>query len=284
MKALRIFSTKTDDYLQKFILEAKKMSLKVKLYRYENFSFEDDKLTYSGRKKFPEFTQNDVVLFRRCAYEKKRQYFWLRLLATLARDAGAQVLNEDFMINFPLHSGKLFQAAYFSTYKVPHISTYRLNRKIKISDYPLLIKKRYTAFGKDSFLLSNPQDLIDAKKKIKRLDDFVVQPFLELERDTRVLILDRKILGVVKRIVTVKEDKQIGVKVAQAEKLTQAEENIVKKVLQIFDLDLAGLDLFTSKTDKVWLGEINFFPNFAGYMRVTGENVFKNILEIMIKK
>jgi glutathione synthase/RimK-type ligase-like ATP-grasp enzyme len=284
MKSLRIFSTKTDEYLSQFHLEAKKNNIKVSIYRYENFSFEDDKLIYSGRKGFPSFTSEDVVLFRRCAYEKKRQHFWLRLLATLARDSGAEVINEDFMVNFPLHSGKLFQAAYFSAYKIPHISTYRLSRKVKTSEYPLLTKKRYTAFGKDSYLLENHQDLINIKKQIKCLDDFVVQPFLELERDTRVLILDKKIVGAVKRVVQAKKNGEIIVKVIGTEELTHAEKDIMDKFLDVFSLDLAGVDLFTSKTGKTWLGEINFFPNFAGYIRVTEKNLFKDILEMMAKR
>ena len=254
------------------------------ILNFGSFSFAENKLTYSGRKGFPNFTNQDVVLFRRCAYEKKRQHFWLRLLATLARDAGSSVLNEDFMVNFPLHSGKLFQAAYFSVNNIPHIETYRLSRKIKTNDYPLITKKRYSAFAKDAYLLKNNDDLLNIKKKIKTLDNFVVQPFLELKRDTRVLILDRKILGTVKRDVSLKENGQISVKVTGLEKMTKEEEIIVDNVLKVFDLDLAGLDLFTSKTGRVWLGEINFFPNFASYERVTGENVFEKILMMMNKR
>ncbi|MGD9129778.1 MAG: hypothetical protein PVJ09_04820 [Candidatus Woesebacteria bacterium] len=281
MKKIRIFSTRTDDYLKKFRIQAKLMNLKIEIYRYENFSFEDNKLTYIGRKKFPNFTKQDVVFFRRSAYEKIKQHFWLRLLATLARDAGAKVLNEDFMVNFPLHSGKLFQAAYFAAYNIPHISTYRLGRKIKTNHFPLLIKKRYTAFGRDSHLAKNSQELLAIKKKIKGLDSFVVQPFLDLGRDIRVVILDKKILGAVKRVVNVREDGHVGVKVTEKVKLRKAEIEIVKQVLNIFDLDFAGLDLFTSKTGKLWLGEINFFPNFESYIKISGENIFKLILSMM---
>lgn len=284
MKTLRIFSTKNDQYLAHFRQEAKELKLKIKIYHYEKFSFVNDKLTYTGIKDFPEFTDNDVVFFRRCAYEKKRQHFWLRLLATLARDAGAKVLNEDFMVNFPLHSGKLFQAAYFANKKIPHISTYRLNRKLKDVEYPLLIKKRYTAFGKDSYLLDSQDDMIQVKKSLKLLDDFVIQPFLELDRDLRVLILDGQVIGAVNRIVQIANDGQVTVKVDKKVEMTVTEKKIVNQVLEVFNLDMAGLDLFTSKTGKVWLGEINFFPNFAGFMRVSNANIFQDILKIMSRE
>jgi len=126
--------------------------------------------------------------------------------------------------------------------------------------------------------------LLDIKKRIKTLDNYVVQPFLELERDTRVLILDRQVLGTVKRDVNLKENGQIGVKVTGLSEMTKQEKEIVDKALKVFNFDLAGLDLFTSKTGKVWLGEINFFPNFASYERVTGENVFEKILTMMDKR
>ena len=283
MRTIRIFSTKEDQYLDRFRQEAKDLGIKIKIYHYERFSFVDNKLTYTGRKDFPEFTENDVVLFRRCAYEKKRQHFWLRLLATLARDAGARVLNEDFMVNFPLHSGKLFQAAYFASKKIPHISTYRLRSKLKLDekDYPFLIKKRYTAFGKDSYLLKKPEDLLRVKNSLKRLDDFVIQPFLELERDLRVMILDGKIIGAINRKVKIGEDGQVTVKVDKKVEMTSKEKEIVERVLECFDLDMAGLDLFTSKTCKLWLGEINFFPNFTGFMKLSGDNIFKDILKLM---
>ena len=281
MKTLRIFSTKTDPYLLQFRDEAKAIGLKVNLYIYERFSFADNHLTYTGRKGFPDFTNQDVVLFRRCAYEKKRQHFWLRLLATLARDAGATVLNEDFMVNFPLHSGKLFPAAYFAAQGIPHISTYRLSRKLEGVTYPLIIKKRYTAFAKDSRIIQSPTALVVAKQQIRHLDDFVVQPFLSLDRDIRVLILNGQVVGAVERQVSLKADGGLGVKVGQTTQLTKAEQAIVNQVLAVFDLDLAGLDLFTSQSGKTWLGEINFFPNFAGYIRETGENIFQQILLMM---
>lgn len=282
MKNLRIFSTKTDDYLKTFSQEAKKINLKVSIYKYENFSFADNKLTYLGRKEFPQFTENDVVFFRRSAYEKKKQHFWLRLLATLARDAGARVLNEDFMVNFPLHSGKLFQAAYFSAMNIPHISTYRIGKKLPEENYPWLIKKRYTAFGVDSHLVLNKEEFAQIKRKLRGLDNFVMQPFLELDRDIRVMVLGGKIHGSVNRIVRIGEDGHVGVKVSGVVDLTDEEKRIAEQVLSVFKLDFAGLDIFTSKNGKIWLGEINFFPNFSSFMEASDKNVFKDVLDMML--
>ncbi len=277
-KSIRIFSTEKDKYLKRFEAAAKELNLEVVTYHYEKFSFANDRLTYRGRKSFSDFDQNELVFFRRCDYENKKQYFWLRLLASLARDSGARVLNTDFMVNFPLHSGKLFQAAYFSAKKIPHVPTYRLNRKLKEESFPMIIKKRYGAFGQDSQVVEDRDQFLAAKKNIKNLNNFIIQPFYPLEKDVRVLILNNKIVGSVLRSVRIKNSKEIKVKVVSEHKLNAIEQSIVDQLLQNFDLDLAGIDLFTAKNGKTWLGEINFFPNFLGFMNVTNQDVFRLIL------
>jgi len=282
MKKVRIFFTKQDDYSLGFKEEAKQLGLKPYIYFYENFSFTDDKLVYSGRKDFPNFTKDDVVIFRRCGYEKVKQYFWVRLLATLARDAGARVVNVDFMVNFPLHSGKLFQAAYFSDKKIPHVSTYRLSRKLKDATFPMIIKKRYSAFGKDSHLVKSNEELVEVKEKIKDKDAYIIQKFTPLTRDIRVIVLDNKFLKAVARDVIIHKDRHVGVKVTNEVELNQAEKKIVDQVLEVFDLDIAGLDLFTDENGKTWLGEMNFFPNFAGFTDKTGINMFEKILKMLM--
>jgi len=282
MKKIRIFFTKQDGYSLGFKDEAKKMGLKPYVYFYENFSFEDNKLVYVGRKDFPKFTSDDVVIFRRCGYEKVKQYFWVRLLATLARDAGARVINGDFMVNFPLHSGKLFQAAYFSDKNIPHVSTYRLNRKLKEAAFPMIIKKRYSAFGKDSHLVETNAEFLEVKSKIKNKNDYIIQKYSPLSRDIRVIILNNKFLKAVSRKVVIHEDRHVGVKVTGEVELSSEERKIVDQVLEVFDLDIAGLDLFTDENNKTWLGEMNFFPNFAGFTEKTGINMFQLILKMIV--
>lgn len=281
MKNIRLFFTKQDLYYSGFKEEADKLGYKVDIYFYENFSFTDNKLIYKGRKEFPKFSKNDVVIFRRCGYEKIRQYFWVRLLATLARDAGARVANADFMVNFPLHSGKLFQAAYFSDKNIPHVPTYRLSRKLKDPIFPMMIKKQYSAFGKDVHLVRTQEEFDTVKASIKSKDSYITQKYYPLKRDVRVLVLANKVVGAVLRTVTIHPDGHVGVKVADKVKLTKAEKEIVDKVLEVFDLDIAGLDVFTGENGKTWLGEMNFFPNFAGYMKKTNTNVFEHILQML---
>lgn len=110
-----------------------------------------------------------------------------------------------------------------------------------------------------------------------------MQPFLELDRDIRVMVLGGKIHGSVNRIVMIVEDGHVGVKVSGVVDLTDEEKRIAEKVLSVFNLDFAGLDIFTSKNGKIWLGEINFFPNFSSFMEASDKNVFKDVLDMMLQ-
>ena len=280
MKNLRIFYSKKNPNLKQFALEAKKMGLKAKLYQYENFSFANDSITYAVSKKFEKFNANDVLLFRFCPYDKKQYHFWLRSLAILAKEAGARIINEDFVLSFPFQSDKLFQAIYFSNQQIPHIETYRLSRKLKSNSYPFLIKKRNGSMGLDSHIVKNEMELTSIKKKLKNLDSYIIQPFLELERDIRVIVLNGKVIGAAERQVELRTDR-LAVKTSQLTVLTAAEQLIIDQTLSVFKLDLAGLDIFTSKTGRTWLGEINFFPGFGGFMKVSQENIFEKILLMM---
>lgn len=284
MSQLRIFSTKTDPYLPKFKQRAKELGLKVMIYHYELFSFKGDSLTYRGSKPFPQFSEKDTVFFRRTLYSKRRQHFWVRLLAILAENAGAKVVNAHAMVSFPMHSGKLFQAALFSAKEIPHIPTYRLNSKNvkKFLPGPWLIKKRYGAFGEDSRLVMTEKELDQARKELQTgksvLDDYIVQHFFELKRDLRVMVVDGKILGAVERQVKIHDDKKVGVKVAQIAKLSTADKKMVEQTIESLDLEIAGVDLFTDLAGRTWVGEINYFPNFESFMRIAGEDVFEQIL------
>lgn len=198
-RQIRIFSTKDDEYLKDFKEVALELNLKILIYHYERFSFADNRLTYTGRKDFPKFSDQDSVLFRRPSYDKQKQHFWVRLLATLARDAGSKVINPDFMVNFPLHSGKLFQAAYFSAYDIPHVPTYRLDRKLKNLDFPMIIKKRYSAYGHGTCLVESNAEFNEARSRIAGKGDYIVQKFYPLKRDVRVMVLNNQVIGSVQR-------------------------------------------------------------------------------------
>lgn len=280
-KTIRLFSTKDDEYIQLFKEVAKQKQIKVSVYFYEKFSFINDKLNYRGKKEFPLFSKQDTVLFRRCSYDKPKQHFWVRLLAILARDAGASVINSKHMVSFPMHSGKLFQAAYFSANNIEHVATYQFDRKLKDDIFPIIVKRQYGAFGIDSHLIQNQEDFLTFKESVKGKAKYVIQPFTELTRDVRVLVIGKKIVGSVMRKVTKHADGHVGVKVVSITKLTKKEREIATKVIAVMDLEFAGIDLFTNTTNRVWLGEVNFFPNFKGFTKVTGNNIFEHIIEYL---
>ena len=283
MRRVLIFTTKTDQYIGRFRSEARESGIDVRIYTYEKLSFVDNRLTYRGQKSFPEFDSQQAILFRRCEYDRLNQHFWLRTLALLAKQAGALVLNQDYNTSFPMHSGKLFQAALFASNGIRHISTYRLSSR-RVIDYPVIAKKRYSAFGRDAYVLGSAEDLAKLKGKVKRLSDYIYQPYLELDRDVRVFILNNKVLAVAKRSVRIKEGGRVGVAVSESAGLTPAELELVETILAKMRLGIAGVDLFTSRSGKVWVGEINYYPNFEAIERVSNVNVFKEILLLLSGK
>lgn len=284
MKNIKLFSTKSDSYIADFKETAEALGIPLQVYVYENFSFKDSSLTYKGKKAFPAFSSHDSIIFRRCAYEKTRQYFWVRLLALLARDAGAYVMNEDYMVNFPLHSGKLFQAAYFASNNIPHVSTFLLSRKNENIEFPVIIKERYSALGKGTRVVHSLEEYHAVKKSHRIQSNFIVQPFKELARDIRVVIFNGEVVGSVSRTVKYHDDGHVGVKVQDEVALTKEEQLIIDKVLKTFSLDIAGIDLFTNQDGYTWLGEMNFFPNFSGFIKTTGKDLRESILHHLAEK
>lgn len=284
MRNIKLFSTKTDTYISDFKETAQSLGIPIQVYVYENFSFKNSSLTYKGRKAFPAFSPDDAIIFRRCAYEKTRQYFWVRLLAVLARDAGAYVMNEDFMVNFPLHSGKLFQAAYFANSHIPHVPTFLLSRKNEDIEFPVIIKERYSALGKGTHIVHSIDEYHEAKKSRRIQSNFIVQPFKKLTRDVRVVIFNGEVVGSVNRKVNYHDDGHVSVKVQNEVELTESEQKIINQVLSVFTLDIAGIDLFTNEEGYTWLGEMNFFPNFSGFIRATGKDLREAILLHLAQK
>ena len=122
---------------------------------------------------------------------------------------------------------------------------------------------------------------------LKPYVDLLVQEYIKVDYDIRVLILNGEIIAAMKRNVIsgdIRSNASLGAKTEKIE-LTQIEKETSIKVAELVDGDLVGVDLLPTKNrekDKPYILEVNGTPGLGGIEDVeTGTvkkifNHFKN--------
>lgn len=264
-----------------YIPDFKKFSLQKKrkfvIYFYKNLKFKNNQLL--SNKQIIKFQKNDVILFRTQILNDSN-IFWIGILAMTAVQKGARVINDKFVLACPQSTDKYYQAILFSALNLPHQPTVTLDsfNSKKESSYPALIKRRVGALGKDSKLIYSHNDLLQFAATLTAPSEFIIQPYFKLKRDVRILIFGKKVYGAVKRKVIYNSDGSIGVEVLSLTKPTPIEQEITDRVINILQPEFVGLDLLTDKNGNCWISEINMYPSFGGFQRVSKDNIVKGLL------
>lgn len=123
--------------------------------------------------------------------------------------------------------------------------------------YPVILKSVSGHGGSEVFLISSPEKLITALKNLQT-DDFVLQaPCNKPGIDIRVFTLGKKIIGAVKRHneTSFKSNYSLGGS-ASSYTLRSEEEALVKRILELQDFDLIGIDFIVDQDDNFLFNEI----------------------------
>lgn len=151
---------------------------------------------------------------------------------------------------------------------------------------PLVVKKVYGSLGEGVYIAKNKENLKEIYKEIYR-NPLLFQKYIKTSngRSIRVLVVDHKIVGAFERYNPYDFRSNYGDKATSREiknnrKIFEFAENIVKKL----DILYAGIDLLYDENEEVVLCEINSNAFFEEFEKVTGVDVAKLYVDMVIKE
>ena len=125
---------------------------------------------------------------------------------------------------------------------------------------------------------------------LKPYVDLLVQEYIEIDYDIRVLVSNREVIASMKRNVIsgdVRSNASLGAKTESIE-LTDIERDTALKVAELVEGDLVGVDLLPAKDrekDKPYILEVNGTPGLGGIEEVTkGKSVTQEIFKTYMNR
>jgi len=267
-------TTKKDISAHRIETELKQKGLTVVKYLYEKLS-EEQNIS------LPEF---DFYILRD-PFNTSRDYS--AAFNLLKQIAGKKLLDYRVLIEHPNYEDKLYQFKLFSQH-IPVVKCWYCPREIYLSNIPLpvIAKKRISSRGRHVFLLKTREEL----KKFANyfnLNDYIFQPFLELDMDIRIFVVNNQPVISVERKVRFKNKHgftNIGVKVTGLIQATEKEKNIAVKAAKIYGADFCGIDIAKLKHGGSLMLECNISPQFVATESATKENIAERLASFIVHK
>ncbi len=153
--------------------------------------------------------------------------------------------------------------------------------------YPIIQKPYLGGFGENISLIKNESELNKVPKKIQ---SFIYQPFIPNNGDFRIMMVDKKALGVIKR--TAQEGNFLN-NVSQGGSANLLEDSPLrkqlidssKKITNIFNLDFTGVDIIENQdTHELFFMELNTKPQWQGFQTTSNINIGNKILDLCKKR
>ena len=157
-------------------------------------------------------------------------------------------------------------------------------------DFPVVAKTIRGSKGKGVFILESEQSLkstIDAVMKIDDEQELILQEYLNIDNDMRVIVLDGEVIAVMER-GKVKNDFRtnfsLGGKIKEVQ-ISDEIKKIAKRSAKAVGAYFCGVDIAISgKTRKPFVIEINSSPGSEGIEKATGQNVTSMFLDYILDK
>lgn len=182
---------------------------------------------------------------------------------------------------------KLFQhTLYGKVVNMPKFWYYNAFDEVNIKSFPIIAKKRIGERCKEVFILQTKKEI---KKffHMRNINDYFFEEFVKIKKDIRILLLNHKIIGAVRRRVRFKDNqgyKGIGVKVAERYEVPKEMSKKAIIVSKILGSEFCGIDFVIDKNDKFYLIECNISPWFISAERILGINIAKRLVEFICEK
>jgi len=196
--------------------------------------------------------------------------------------------------------GKIGQHALFLEKEIPIVPTMVFYTKDQITNYelritnffgwnyPIIAKHEKGYQGKSVKKFDNWKQV---EKFINRIDEknlgmFLWQKCLPTRWDLRVIVLNGRAIGAMKRSAVGEEFRSnfsLGGEVEKWE-LSAEDKVLAEKVAAICGLDYCGVDIMKDESDKSYILEVNRQCQFQGFEKSTGINVANLVVEMFAKK
>jgi len=278
--------------------EARKMGVEVNraLYRELEFDLNDGKPVVK--------VKGEVI------NEKNTLGCWFRVAGTVSGKytEGRNLLiktigKEVFCANYEGYTkwarmGKIAQHGVFIENDIPIVPTKIIYSRSQISDlscqiakdwgFPVIAKHEKGYQGKSVRKFETAKEMEKWANKIheKNLGMFLWQKYLPTRWDIRVIVLDGKAIGGMRRSAVGKEFRSnfsLGGAV-EAYELSQKEKELAEKVAEVCGLDYCGVDIMKDEKNNDYILEVNRQCQFQGFEKSTGINVAKMVVEMFLRK
>lgn len=157
-----------------------------------------------------------------------------------------------------------------------------------LGGFPVVVKMLESTHGVGVALADTPITLHATVEAFIRLHNRVLlQEFIAESRgaDRRVVVVDGQIIATMERQAQAGEFRSNLHRGATARKvaLTKQERELVLKVVDLMALDVAGIDLLSSKRGPLVM-EVNASPGLEGIERITSVNVANTIIRMIERR
>lgn len=278
--------------VDRLVEEATKLGVEVNKALYREMMFDLDK----GEKarvfvKGEEISkENTLGMWFRVAGTVSGKYTEGRNLAIRILQNDVFCANHEGYLNWT-RMGKIAQHGVFLENGIPVVPTNIFYTKEQVLDhdwvYPVIAKHEKGYQGKSVRKFDNQKQLEKFVKKIneKNLGMFLWQKCLPTRWDLRVIVLDGKALGAMKRSAVGEEFRSnfsLGGEVEKWE-LSEADKLLAEKVAKVCGLDYCGVDIMKNENEESFILEVNRQCQFKGFEQSTGINVAKSVVEMFLK-
>lgn len=277
----------------RLVEEAQKMGVSVNRALYRELSFElkdgEYKVFVRGEEITPE---NTMALWFRVAGTVSGKYVEARNLAIrLLRDK-IFCTNAEGYLNWP-RMGKISQHGIFLVNDIPVVPTkvfYTKEQVLKEKiEYPVIVKHERGYQGKSVRKFDNAKRM---KKWLMKMDEinlgmYLWQKCLETKWDLRIIVLNGKTIGAMKRSAVGEEFRSnfsLGGSV-DTWNLSEKDKKIAENVARVCGLDYCGVDIMKDSDDESvansYVLEVNRQCQFQGFEKATEISVAKKVVEML---
>jgi ribosomal protein S6--L-glutamate ligase len=203
-------------------------------------------------------------------------------------------LNSQIFKQYRYKFDKFYQQEVFALNDIPIIKTASLRTENSFNAYleqavaagqPKIIKHSYSHNGRSIQLVKTREDIVNLEISDK-YPEFLVQDYIEIQEDYRIIVLGGEVLGVMRRTKgegKITTNYTRGNTAEIAELPTNALE-LARKACEVLQVEFGGVDLIIDNKGNYLILEVNIFPGFKGFEQSTGINVAEKLLNFIANK
>lgn len=277
----------------RLVTEAKKRGLEINKALYKELSFDLSK--GQVRVRGEEINKkNTLGVWFRVAGTKSGKYVEGRNLMIRLLLGEVFCINCQGYLNWP-RMGKISQHGVFLENKIPVVPTkifytkkqVRQGRMEKEWGWPIICKhdRGYQGKGVRKFESAEEVRKWLSRAEEKNIGMYLWQKFLPTRWDIRVIVIDKKVVGAMKRSAVGKEFRSnysLGGAVEKWE-LNEYDRDLAEKVAEVAGLDYGGVDIMKDQEGKSYVLEVNRQCQFRGFEKSTGINVAGKVIEMLLR-